>query len=81
MFEFDNDNVTRITTNHIERMWVELRKTVKSTRLDQFERFLNLESYRLFHLYNDHETNFLQVIHDLSLRGNEFTQLSYFYDS
>ena len=29
MFEFDNNNVARITTNHIERMWLELRKNIQ----------------------------------------------------
>ena len=66
MFEFDDNTVSRITTNHIERMWVELRKTVKSMRLDQFEKYLNLESFRLLHLYGTAETNFMNTIKALT---------------
>ena len=65
MFEFEENKVSRVTTNHIERMWIELRKTVKSMRLDQFEKYLNLESYRLLHLFGNVETNFMKVMTDL----------------
>ena len=70
MFEFDGNTVSRITTNHIERMWVELRKTVRSMRLDQFENYLNLESFRLLHLFGNTETNFVNAIKALTKSDN-----------
>ena len=70
MFEFDDNTVSRITTNHIERMWVELRKTVKSMRLDQFEKYLNLESFRLLHLYGTAEANFVNTVKALTGKQN-----------
>ena len=54
-FEADGDLVERITTNHIERMWVGLRQTVKFMSLDKFRQFVNLEPYRLTFLYCERE--------------------------
>ena len=70
MFEFEGNTVSRITTNHIERMWVELRKTVRSMRLDQFENYLNLESFRLLHLFENTEANFKKAIKALTRSDN-----------
>ena len=53
-FSFDTQEGTalRITTNHIERMWVELRRECKSLGLDKARELILLEPYRerfLFH--------------------------------
>ena len=50
-FIFEDETATLITTNHIERLWVELRKTMKAMKIAQFEKYLNLEPYRLMNLY------------------------------
>ena len=36
-FIFEDETATRITTNHIERMWVELRKTMKYMKTENLE--------------------------------------------
>ena len=40
MFEFEENKVARITTNHIERMWVELRRTLKYMDMKTFTRYI-----------------------------------------
>ena len=69
MFECDHDQVTRITTNHVERMWVELRKTLKFARQDQLEKYILLEPYRLMYLFGSLEENMDTLLRDLS-EGN-----------
>ena len=51
-FEIDGTLVTRITINHIERMWVELRRTLKYMNKDTFIEMINLETYRQLFLFN-----------------------------
>ena len=41
----DGTKATKITTNHIERVWVELRKTMKHMDKKTFRCFINLETY------------------------------------
>ena len=53
-FSFNTQEGTalRITTNHVERMWVELRRECKSLVLDKAREFILLEPNRerfLFH--------------------------------
>ena len=69
MFECDHNQVTLITTNHIERMWVELRKTLKFARQDQLEKYILLEPYRLMYLFGSLEENMDTLLRDLS-EGN-----------
>ena len=69
-FEIDGTTVTRITTNHIERVWVELRKTMKHTDKDSFVKYINLETYhqlKLFHANND--LNFESILRDFGKNG------------
>ena len=50
--EIDGTKATKITTNHIERVWVELRKTMKHMDKKTFKRFINLETYWELKLFN-----------------------------
>ena len=55
-FEFQGNVATRITTNNIERMWIELRRTLKYMDMKTFTRYIWLEPYRqmkLFHKMDD----------------------------
>ena len=68
--EIDGTTATKITTNHIERVWVELRKTMKHTDLESFERFINLETYRQLKLYNrNNHLNCEMVLRDFAKYG------------
>ena len=49
-FEFDGEVVRRITTNHIERSWVDLRRSLRHQSGDEMGEFLKLESYWEFSL-------------------------------
>ena len=69
-FEIDGTTVTRITTNHIERVWVELRKTMKHMDKDTFVKYINLETYhqlKLFHANND--MIFETILRDFGMNG------------
>ena len=69
-FEVDGDEVERITTNHIERMWVGLRKTVKFMSLEKFQQFINLEPYRLTFLFSQNENeNVVTLLLDTAAFG------------
>ena len=71
-FEFEGDVATRITTNHIERMWVELRRSLKHLRREEFARYLGLETYRQLNLYHrEHRLNFTKLFADFSKYGTE----------
>ena len=64
-FEIDGTTAIKITTNHIERVWVELRKTMKHTDQESFIRFINLETYWQLKLYNeDNHINFVTLLRD-----------------
>ena len=65
-FEWETNNVTRVTTNHIERMWVELRKTLKSMTVAQLEKNMFLEPYRLSKLDKSINENVMTVWCDLA---------------
>ena len=66
---FEDETATLITTNHIERMWVEMRKTMKVMKIVQFEKYLNLEPYRLMNLYGTTEENFKTALKDVGRFG------------
>ena len=68
-FEWDENAVTRITTNHIERMWVELRKTLKAMSVRDMERYILLEPYRLLNLYKSTNENVMKVWSDFAWYG------------
>ena len=70
-FIFADEKATRITTNHIERMWVELRKTVKFMNMDKFEKYLNLEPYLLLNLYGTALECFETALKDVAKFGKK----------
>ena len=71
-FEFDGNEATRVTTNHIERLWVELRRTLKYMNMDDFMKYIWLEIYRPLYLFRrNHELNFLKVISDFVMKAND----------
>ena len=51
-FVLDGQNVIRVSTNHIERLWLELRKTTAYMTLERTRETLNIESYRQLRLFN-----------------------------
>ena len=66
-FEIDGMVVTRITTNHIERMWVELRRTLKYMDRESFVKNIDLEKYRHMFMYNlKNEVNVLTMLRDMA---------------
>ena len=64
-FEFDRNVATRVTTNHIERMWVELRRTLKYMGMEDFMKYTWLETYRQLRLFSlRHEQNIERLLSD-----------------
>ena len=71
-FEFHGNLATRITTNHIERMWVELRRSLKYLEKEQFTRCLGVETYRQLHLFRlEHWANFAELMRDFAKYSNK----------
>ena len=69
-FEFKQNLAIRVTTNHIERMWVELRRSLKYMGLKSFSRYVWLETYRQLKLYHlRYEMNFEKVLEDFAKFG------------
>ena len=56
---YPNQVVIKVTTNHIERMWVEMRKDLRGVKKEEVEQRLPEVPYRLFRLwlarFADHE--------------------------
>ena len=72
-FEFRGNVATRVTTNHIERMWVELRKSLKFLSKKDFIRYLGLETYRQMFLFDaDHDNNMWRLLKDFAIYGRAF---------
>ena len=66
-FEFEGNMAIRVTTNHIERIWVELRRTLKYTSMDDFRKYIWLETYSQMNLFNlRHFQNFDRMMNDFS---------------
>ena len=64
-FEFDGNVATRVTTNHIERMWVELWRTLKYMSMKDFMEYILLETYRQLCLYSlRHDENMERLLFD-----------------
>ena len=51
-YEINGTMVTRVTTNHIERMWVELRRSLKFMDRENFIQYIDIESYRQMYMYH-----------------------------
>ena len=49
---FPNQVVLKVTTNHIERIWVEMRKDLRGVKKEDIERRLREVPYRLFRLWS-----------------------------
>ena len=49
---FPNQVVIKVTTNHIERVWVEMRKDLRGLKKEDVERRLREVPYRLFRLWS-----------------------------
>ena len=63
---FHNLVVLKVTTNHIERIWVELRKDLRGVRKEDVERRLREVPYRLLRLAGaNHDENLWNVITDI----------------
>ena len=63
---FANQLVLKVTTNHIERIWVEMRKDLRGVKKEDVERRLREVPYRLYRLWSvkleDNEEAFLADI-------------------
>ena len=69
-FEFQGNIATRVTTNHIERMWVELRKTLKFMNMELVVRYIGLETYRQMSMFSlSHDVNMENMLRDLAKYG------------
>ena len=69
-YEIDGALVTHVTTNHIERMWVELRRTLKFMDCETFVQNINIESYRQLFLFSTkNDTNVLKMLKDFAKFG------------
>ena len=79
---FRNQVVLKVTTNHIERVWVEMRKDLRGVKKEDVERRLREVPYRLYRLWSAKlEDNEEAMIADmrsyvtdqlLALRGSAF---------
>ena len=49
---FPNQVVVKVTTNHIERVWVEMRKDLRGVKKEDVEERLREVPYRLFRLWS-----------------------------
>ena len=69
-FEFNRNIVTRVTTNHKERMWVELRKSLKFMNMDLVVRYIGIETDKQLSFFNSkHDDNMETMLTDLAKFG------------
>ena len=63
---FEDMLVLKVTTNHIERLWVELRRILKGVTVDEFPDKLALVPYRLMVITpGQHTENMIKFLGDL----------------
>ena len=56
----------RVSTNHIERLRVEVRRTLAHMTVDKTKQSLNLESYRQLRLFDkNHNPNLVRLLRDV----------------
>ena len=60
------NKVRRVTTNHVEREWVELRKRIRYMPRERAAQCLSLETYRLFYLNGPHSSQVSTLLHHIS---------------
>ena len=66
-YHFDNNTVLKVTTNHIERAWIELRKCVRGLPMDEAEERVLEASYRRYRLSSgNRETDFKNIYEDIA---------------
>ena len=65
-YVIEGRNIIRVSTNHIERLWVELEKTLAYMTLEKTKQCLNLESYRQLRLYGTREMNLVRLLSDIA---------------
>ena len=68
---FEGNMVLKVTTNHIERSWVEMRKHLRGVRRDEIHRRIYEVPYQLWQLSTgNRDQDFNNLVHDL-VRFNE----------
>ena len=71
-YEINGTMVTRVTTNHIERMWVELRRSLKFMDRENFLPYIDLESFRqMFMNHVNPRQNVLTMLKDFAKFGKQ----------
>ena len=68
-FVVDGNVVRRVTTNHVEREWVELRKRIRYMPKERATENLSLETYRLYRLVVEHERQVETVFAHIALNA------------
>ena len=69
----EGTRIIRVTTNHIERMWLELRKTTAHMSLSASCRNLNIESYRQLVMWSkDDNENLRRLLLDIARLHDQF---------
>ena len=62
----EGTKVIRVSTNHIERLWVEVRRTLAHMTVDKTKQSLNLESYRQLRLFDkNYNPNLVRLLRDV----------------
>ena len=62
----EDTKVIRVSTNHIERLWVNVRTTLAFMTLERTKDSLYLESYRQLRFYDEHyNPNLVRLLTDI----------------
>ena len=65
-FVIEDTKVIRVSTNHIERLWVDVRTTLAFMTLERTKDSLYLESYRQLRFYDEHyNPNLVRLLTDI----------------
>ena len=60
----------RVTTHHIEKVWVELRRTLKCMNMELVVLYIGLETYRQLSMFSsNHDVNMENLLRDLAKYG------------
>ena len=66
-FVIEGPDIIRVCTNHIERLWIEVDRTLAHMSLEKTLRCLNIESYRQLRLFEeDAEQNLIRLLSDIA---------------
>ena len=70
--EGNRREVVKITTNHIERMWVELRRDLRGVLKSEVAQRIDEVPYRIFRLATgSHEENLVNAAADMAVYAND----------